>query len=430
MKKHLLRLSIVFGLILAAGCIYYVPYPDEGYPPPRDQGYYEEDYQEYPSRMDTSYFYDYLAPYGAWIDNSPYGYVWIPYATGYGWRPYTYGHWVWTSHGWTWISNYEWGWAPFHYGRWGWDISLGWYWVPGYVWAPAWVTWRNGGAYIGWASLPPDVEFVFGVGVMSLPYPIPDTFWVFVDGRYFLQTGIYNYVLPVERNATIVRTTISKVNILDRNRVIVNEGIDVDTVSRLTQTTVSKYALMDMRQPGSVKVRSGEIEIYRPSIRENDRVEPRIVLSRDEAKEEVARSRILKATEDSSQTLESRVKEEQSREMKRLEESQKEEMKRITRSKEEQAEKAKTAREKEELEKEYENKLVEVEQKHKTERTLIEQRHEKEAKKAKEIKPEAKKTEKKAAEKTKKKDTKKTAKTDKDSKESNSTKTKKIRVSR
>ena len=70
MKKNLLLLSVVFGLIMAAGCIYYVPYPEAGYPPSEDQGYYEEDYRDYPSRIDTSYFYDFLAPYGAWVDYS------------------------------------------------------------------------------------------------------------------------------------------------------------------------------------------------------------------------------------------------------------------------------------------------------------------------------------------------------------------------
>jgi len=431
MKKNLLLISVVFGLILAAGCIYYVPYPEAAYPPSEDEGYYEEDYRDYSSRIDTSYFYNHLTPYGAWVDYSPFGYVWIPYGTRYGWRPYTHGRWLWSSHGWTWISSYEWGWAPFHYGRWSWDASLGWFWVPDYIWGPAWVSWRNGGAYIGWAPLPPDVEFVFGEGIRTLPYPIPDMFWVFVDGRYFLHTGIHSYVLPVERNYTIVRTTITKTNIMDRDRVIMNQGIDVETVSQLTKTKVSKFELIDSNEPHTAMVRSGEVQVHRPRIRENERVTPRTVLNVKEAKESVKKSRIETVEKDVPANLESRLKEEQSREVGRMEESQKEEVKRIIRSKEKEVEKVKTTEEKKVVEEKYESQINEVKLKHKTEKTLIKQRHEKEEKKAKEVKSEKKKTVKKEQKKTEQSKAKKIKKTDKeDPKESKTGKTKKIRVSR
>jgi hypothetical protein len=427
MKKYILMASVVFGLILAAGCIYYVPYPEVGYPPPEDRGYYEEDYRDYPSRLDTSYFYDHLAPYGTWVNYSPYGYVWIPYGTRYGWRPYTYGRWLWTSHGWTWISSYKWGWAPFHYGRWSWDVTLGWFWAPDNIWGPAWVSWRNGGAYIGWAPLPPDVEFVFGVGIRELPYPIPDTLWVFVDGRYFLHSGIYNYVLPVERNYTIVRNTITKTNIMDRNRVIMNQGIDVEIVSQLTKTKVSKYEIMDSQDPSTAVVRSGEIQVHRPRIRENEGAEPRTVLTVEEAKEVVKKSKIENAAEETSRSIEKRLKEEQNRETERMEESQKEEVKRITRIKEKEAEKAKTTEEKKVIEDKYKNQIDEVKQKHKTEKTLIKQRHEKEEKKVEEVKLKTKKIEKKEVKETEQSKVKKTKKIDKeDSKESNTRKAKKI----
>lgn len=410
MKKIFLWLSVLLGLILASACIYYVPYPEGGYPPPEEEGYYEEDYRDDRSRMDTTYFYDYLAPYGAWVNYPAYGYVWIPYGTRYGWRPYTYGRWLWTTHGWTWISSFEWGWAPFHYGRWGWDVSLGWFWVPGNIWGPAWVSWRNGGAYIGWAPLPPDVEFVFGVGIRTLPYPIPDTFWVFVDGRYFMDSGIYRYVLPVERNYTIVRTTVTKTNILDRNRVIMNEGIDVETVSLLTKTKVSKYEVFDSKTPRAATVRVGEIQIYRPRVRENESASPRTVLEAEEAKEAITRSKIEKA-EDTSRGIEARLKEEQIREIERMKESQEEEVKRIIKSKEKEEGEAKTSEEKRVVEDKYASKIGEVKKKHETEKSLIKQRHEKEEKKAEEVKTKTKKTvkknEQKEPEQSKEKKTKK-----------------------
>jgi len=96
-------------------------------------------------------FYDELAPYGTWVSDPRYGDVWVPDAEE-GFRPYaTRGHWVLTEYGNTWVSDYPWGWATFHYGRWHYDDYYGWEWIPGYEWAPAWVSWRQGGGYYGWA---------------------------------------------------------------------------------------------------------------------------------------------------------------------------------------------------------------------------------------------------------------------------------------
>ncbi|MDQ3395048.1 MAG: hypothetical protein M3512_13170, partial [Bacteroidota bacterium] len=60
-------------------------------------------------------FYDELSPYGSWVHNPDFGYVWLPDA-GPDFQPYaSRGHWVMTEYGNTWVSDYNWGWAPFHY---------------------------------------------------------------------------------------------------------------------------------------------------------------------------------------------------------------------------------------------------------------------------------------------------------------------------
>src|SRR5689334_22089300 len=82
-------------------------------------------------------FYDDLSPYGQWVNDPYYGYVWVP-SMGPDFRPfYTGGHWVYTEYGNMWVSDYPWGWAPFHYGRWVYDDSYGWTWIPGNTWGPA-----------------------------------------------------------------------------------------------------------------------------------------------------------------------------------------------------------------------------------------------------------------------------------------------------
>ena len=101
-------------------------------------------------------FDDALSPYGDWTDVDGTR-VWHPAASAVGedFQPYaTNGQWVSSDYGWYFQSDYPWGWAPFHYGRWALDPNYGWIWIPGTVWAPAWVDWRSGGGYIGWAPLP------------------------------------------------------------------------------------------------------------------------------------------------------------------------------------------------------------------------------------------------------------------------------------
>src|SRR5689334_5059049 len=134
-------------------------------------------------RVSLQVFYDELAPYGTWMDYQDYGYVWIPRVQA-GFTPYgTSGYWVNTQYGNTWVSDYSWGWAPFHYGRWFFDDFYGWVWVPDTEWAPAWVAWRNGGGYYGWAPLMPG----FGFNVSYSYYDgIPSSYWNFCPTRYIM----------------------------------------------------------------------------------------------------------------------------------------------------------------------------------------------------------------------------------------------------
>ncbi|HEX4403447.1 MAG TPA: DUF6600 domain-containing protein [Polyangia bacterium] len=114
-----------------------------------DDGYDPQAYAQFDSS---------LSPYGAWVDDPTYGRVWVPSSAvvGGGFTPYaSNGHWAMTEYGWTWASDWDWGWAPFHFGRWAVMSGLGWGWVPGTLWGPAWVSWRSGGGYVGWAALPP-----------------------------------------------------------------------------------------------------------------------------------------------------------------------------------------------------------------------------------------------------------------------------------
>src|ERR1700722_15425509 len=73
-----------------------------------------------------NFFYGSLAPRGAWVSVSDYGYCWRPSGVSVGWRPYTDGYWAYTDEGWTWVSYEDWGGITYHYGRWTLVDGYGW----------------------------------------------------------------------------------------------------------------------------------------------------------------------------------------------------------------------------------------------------------------------------------------------------------------
>jgi len=380
MKKTLIMGFLGVLLLAAAGCIIYVPVPYEE-PYPRDRGPVgEEDDWEY-DRLDTSYFYDYLSPYGVWVYDSSFGYVWVPRVDRYGWHPYTYGRWVWTDYGWTWISSFNWGWAPFHYGRWGWDNDLGWFWVPGSVWAPAWVTWRTGSLYIGWAPLPPDVRFVWGRDITYIPYDLGGHYWAFVEGRHFYDTDIYRYVIPRERNRTIIRDTVSKTSLVQRGDRIINEGADLEQIRRYSRETISRRELEPMEHPGSSRVRQDSVRIFKPSVAENERSEPKEVIRKEDVSRELSKVRTRRPDDRSDAGEERRLEEAHRREIEIMEETQEQEEREIARRSEIEKQKVENPEQKEKIEKEYRQKSDELKESHSREKEKIKERHKKEEKK-------------------------------------------------
>lgn len=176
-------------------------------------------------------FYHELSPYGRWINNPQYGTVWTPYVDN-GFQPYsTNGYWEMTDYGNTWVSDYDWGWAPFHYGRWSYDDYAGWFWIPGYEWGPAWVNWRSGGGYYGWAPMGPGVN-------INVSINIPSFWWVFVPQRYMCTPNWHNYWVPRNRITHIYnQTTIINNYYRSNNRVYV-AGPRRDEVAYVTRRDI------------------------------------------------------------------------------------------------------------------------------------------------------------------------------------------------
>ena len=165
---------------------------------------------------------------GQWVQHPRWGEVWIPNQMPPDWQPYRVGHWVYTDEwGWYWDSEEDFGWVTYHYGRWAFDRGLGWIWIPGMEWGPAWVDWRQGDDFVGWAPLPPD-------DAIDEDYETPDTY-MFVRAGDLLAPRAYDVFLPrQERFAHYNRSFLVNRSVLLRGggRIAVNPGVPPAFIAR------------------------------------------------------------------------------------------------------------------------------------------------------------------------------------------------------
>jgi hypothetical protein len=210
-------------------------------------------------------FYQELSPYGTWIQNNEYGYVWAPHHRE-NFYPYgSDGYWLLTEYGWTWVSNYSWGWAPFHYGRWFHDPFYGWVWVPGYNWGAAWVTWRYSPGYYGWAPLGPDIGFDFA---FSNSYYLPSDQWHFIHQHDLGRRDVDKRILGMGGYMKYLNESkvIENVKHDDRQQINYHAGPDRKDVERVTGKKIKPLAIENASTPVQL-VRKSSLKIYRPELK-------------------------------------------------------------------------------------------------------------------------------------------------------------------
>ena len=262
--KTLKKSAIVLGLFaLLAGTTTLVRAQD-----------YQNDYQDdgySTGNVSLQTFYDELTPYGTWIQDSQYGYVWRPDVDQNEFRPYyTNGRWAMTEYGNTWVSNYDWGWAPFHYGRWVINSYRQWIWLPDTNWGPAWVDWRSGDGYYGWAPMAPSININLSFGRR---YSVPEFCWNFIP-----QHNIYINTFPrydYGRNNVYIRNTTIINNTYVYNRRSYYGGPRMEDIRRATNRNVTVYRFDQSSRPGASRIGGREVSIYRPRPERNAAVNNR-----------------------------------------------------------------------------------------------------------------------------------------------------------
>ncbi len=222
--------------------------------------------------VDVSIFYEDLNEGGDWFEHPRHGYVWSP-DVDRSWRPYSRGRWIYTSeYGWFWDSDEPFGWAVYHYGRWGFDEADGWYWVPGRRWGPAWVAWRYGDEYAGWAPLPPGAVWSAELGIVynndfhvSVRY---DPFWIFVRPRYITYYNPYRFARPRNRYRSIFRHTRPAAGIVYVNGRIFFRGIGPRHYHRIARRSLRRTRVHFHHDSRPHKRRAGSkhgpVRVFRP----------------------------------------------------------------------------------------------------------------------------------------------------------------------
>jgi len=232
-------------------------------------------------------FYDQLSPYGAWVNDPQYGYVWVPDEAP-GFFPYgTRGHWVLTDYGWTWVSEYPWGWAPFHYGRWNYDSYYGWLWIPGTQWAPAWVTWRRSNDYFGWAPLGPGISIQAS---FDRGFYLPDDRWMFVRGRDFDRPDLERHFVGRGEYHNLIRnsTNIQHMRFDDSRRVGYVTGPDRREFTSIAGRDIRPVPINESNVAGRTTVGRDHIQMYKPPVARvtsnEDRPSPSRIITKENIK--------------------------------------------------------------------------------------------------------------------------------------------------
>ncbi|PYL64161.1 MAG: hypothetical protein DMF20_11080 [Verrucomicrobia bacterium] len=123
-------------------------------------------------------------------------------------------------------------------------------WFPGddLDWGPAWVSWRTGGDYIGWAPLPPRRPGVVYEGrpigpQVDIEFDIGPEYYNFCEVRYIGEPVLRNYIAPPVQNVTYINNTVNVTNITVKNNVVYNYGPNYEALSAHSTRPIQRLSI-------------------------------------------------------------------------------------------------------------------------------------------------------------------------------------------
>jgi hypothetical protein len=140
--------------------------------------------------------------------------------------------------------------------------DLGWVWVPGREWGPAWVDWRRGTRYFGWAPLPPD-EII--VDVRDEPQ-----YWIFCRPEDFLATDIATVFIEPEPAFFSETVVVNETFVLRDRGFAVNPGIEPSFVAAAIGRPVPEFQVRPHVLAGTAAALPGAMQVSAQDLRRTD----------------------------------------------------------------------------------------------------------------------------------------------------------------
>jgi hypothetical protein len=98
-----------------------------------------------------------------------------------------------------------------------------------------------------------------------LSFGIAPRNYAFVEERRFLDSRIGGYIVPEARNVTIIHNTTNITNYTVVDNRVINQGVPVERVERVTGRRAQRMRIAAASAPGSTVVERDVVRIYRPA---------------------------------------------------------------------------------------------------------------------------------------------------------------------
>lgn len=198
-----------------------------------------------------------------------------------------------------------------------------------------------------------------------------------------MDRSLNQWILPYERNTTIINLTVLNVNISVRDNRVINEGVGLDYVRRETNKPVTKWALKDGNRPEDVRSSGQEVVVYRPEVSRNELARPKQVIGQEQASERLDTERSERIYRQASEQDSVVLRKAHEQEQKLMEQSQEVEIKEIRRKAAEEMSAVQNPETRKKSEEQVKSKIGELRKKHADEKGELAKRQKEEEEKAK-----------------------------------------------